>query len=276
MTPKDADPATSASGLPSPRKRLGQHFLHERSVIDRIVAAVHLTAGERLIEIGPGRGAITLPLLARHGALTAIEFDRDLARHWRARATTDLANLTIIERDVLEVDWGGLAADGSLVVVGNLPYNIATPIIFALIDSAAPVSDMLFMVQHEVAERIAAAPGSPAYGRLTVMVQQHCRVERVLWVGPGAFHPPPKVDSAVVRLTPRPRAEREATPPLLATVVAAAFQARRKTLRNALRGLLPASAMASVGVDPSARAETLRVADFVALAHLAHANPGGR
>jgi len=257
-----------AGGLPAPRKRFGQHFLHDRAVIERIVAAVVLDTGERLVEIGPGRGAITLPLLARHGVLTAIEFDRDLARLWRTRAAEGLAGLTLLEQDVLDVDWPALAGAAPLVVVGNLPYNIATPIIFALIETSAGISDMLFMVQLEVAERIAAAPGSPAYGRLSVMVQQHCAVERVLRVGSGAFHPPPKVDSAVVRLTPHPRSERARTPAMLGRVVAAAFQARRKTLRNALRELLEPTAMEAVGVDPSARAETLAVADFVSLARL--------
>jgi len=263
--------APAAEGLPPPRKQFGQHFLHDRSVISRIVAAVACTPDDRLIEIGPGRGAITLPLLERHGALTAIEFDRDLARHWRDRAATDLPHLTLIEQDVLTVDWAGLAGGGALVVVGNLPYNIATPILFALLASPANIRDMLFMVQFEVAERIAASPGSAAYGRLSVMVQQHCVVERVLRVGPGAFHPPPKVDSAALQITPRSRSERSATPPLLGSLVATAFQARRKTLRNALRGLVSPTAMEAIGIDPTARAETLAVAEFVALARLAAA-----
>jgi 16S rRNA (adenine1518-N6/adenine1519-N6)-dimethyltransferase len=255
-----------AGALPAPRKRLGQHFLHDRSVIARIVDAVTLAPDERLVEIGPGRGAITLPLLARHGALTAIEFDRDLARHWRGLAGSEFPGLTLLEEDALAVDWRALAAGATLVVVGNLPYNIATAILFALIETPAAVREMVFMVQLEVAERIAAAPGSRAYGRLSVMVQQHCRVERLLRIGPGAFHPPPKVDSAVLRITPRPRSERDATPPMLGPVVAAAFRARRKTLRNALAGLLAPEAMMALGIDPSARGETLRVEDFVALA----------
>ncbi len=271
MTTAREGGAPATEGLPPPRKQFGQHFLHDRSVIGRIVAAVARTPGDRLIEIGPGRGAITLPLLERHGALTAVEFDRDLARHWRLRAATDLPDLTLIEQDVLTVDWSALAGNDALVVVGNLPYNIATPILFAILASPANIRDMIFMVQLEVAERIAASPGSAAYGRLSVMVQQHCMVERVLRVGPGAFQPPPKVDSAVLQITPRPRSERSATPPLLGSVVATAFQARRKTLRNALRGLVTPAMMETVGIDPAARAETLTVAEFVALARLAAA-----
>jgi 16S rRNA (adenine1518-N6/adenine1519-N6)-dimethyltransferase len=263
-------------GLPPPRKRFGQHFLHDRHVIGRIVAAVTLAAGERLVEIGPGRGAITHPLLERFGALTAIEFDRDLAAHWRAVAAGGANGLQLVEQDVLTVDWPAISGGTPLVVVGNLPYNIATAIIFDLIDTAAAVTDMLFMVQREVAERIAASPGSGAYGRLSVMVQQHCRVERVMVVGPGAFHPPPRVESAVVRLTPHPLEQRRETPLRLGEVVTAAFHSRRKTLRNTLRELVAGEQLEAAGIDPGARAETLAVDDFVRLARLLEPREGQR
>jgi 16S rRNA (adenine1518-N6/adenine1519-N6)-dimethyltransferase len=263
-----AGAGTSGAQLPAPRKRFGQHFLHDPQVIARIVAAVALAPGERLVEIGPGRGAITRALLDRHGQLTVIEFDRDLAAYWRQVAASELPGLTPIEQDVLRVDWTLLAQAGPLVVVGNLPYNISTAIIFGLLETQAPVSDMLFMVQREVAQRIAARPGSSAFGRLSVMVQQHCEVESVLMVGPGAFQPPPKVDSAVIRLTPRPLEQRRSTPRRFGEVVASAFQTRRKTLRNSLRTLMDAEALEAAGVDPGDRAEQLSVQDFVRIAHL--------
>jgi 16S rRNA (adenine1518-N6/adenine1519-N6)-dimethyltransferase len=257
--------------LPAPRKRFGQHFLHDPGVIRRIVDASSGPGDPLLVEIGPGRGAITRPLLERHGSLIAIEFDRDLAAHLRATLTP--LGLTVIEQDVLAVDWPKLAAGRSLRVVGNLPYNIATPIIFGLLAHVPIVSELLFMVQREVAERLAAEPGSRAYGRLSVMVQVQCEVECLFHIGPGAFTPPPKVDSSIVRL--QPQSQPLATDRLerLGALVALAFQSRRKTLRNALRDRLLPEQMLAAAIDPGCRPETLSVHDFLRLSELAE--PGG-
>lgn len=253
--------------MPRPKKHFGQHFLHERSVIDRIVAAIAPQAGERVVEIGPGEGALTLPLLRAAGRLTAIELDTDLIEPLRERAAA-IGTLDIIHADVLKVDLTALAAGGKLRLAGNLPYYVSSPILFHCLAHADALTDMHFMLQKEVVDRMAAAPGSKVYGRLSVMLQLACRVEPLFNVAPGAFRPPPKVDSAVVRLRPLPAPERPA--PHLAhaieSVVRAAFGQRRKTLANALRGVLDADAIRTAGVDPGARAETLAPQVFVELA----------
>ncbi|MEZ0469401.1 16S rRNA (adenine(1518)-N(6)/adenine(1519)-N(6))-dimethyltransferase RsmA [Luteimonas salinilitoris] len=251
------------------KKALGQHFLHERAYIDRIVQAVDPRPGERLVEIGPGQGALTLPLLRRHGALTVIEFDRDLIAPLAAAAER-VGELAIVHRDVLAVDLTALAADGRLLrLVGNLPYNISSPILFHALDHATAIRDMHFMLQKEVVDRMGAAPGSKVYGRLSVMLQARCEVIPLFDVPPGAFRPPPKVDSAVVRLLPRPsQAIGIDDPARFAAVVRAAFGQRRKTLRNALSGVCDAAAITAAGVDPTSRAEQLAVADFVRLANI--------
>ncbi|RPE75484.1 16S rRNA (adenine(1518)-N(6)/adenine(1519)-N(6))-dimethyltransferase RsmA [Vulcaniibacterium tengchongense] len=256
------------------KKHLGQHFLHERRIIDKIVQAVNPQPGDRLVEIGPGQGAITFPLLDRHGELTVIEFDRDLIFPLTEAARAHGA-LEVIHRDVLDVDFGALAADGPIRLVGNLPYNLSTPILFHALGHAAAIRDMHFMLQKEVVERMAAAPGGKVYGRLSVMLQAYCRVTPLFDVPPGAFRPPPKVDSAVVRLVPRPAREvgiDDAA--LFAALVRDAFGQRRKTLRNALSKLCGAGAIEAAGVRPDARAEQLEVADFVRLANrlAAHAS----
>lgn len=248
------------------RKRFGQHFLVDGSVVDRIVDAIDPRPGQTLIEIGPGRGALTRPLLERCGALTVIELDRDLAARLRRTPRLD-----VIEADVLDVDFADLpaaVAGAKLRVVGNLPYNISTPILFHLLDAVDRIEDQHFMLQKEVVERMAAAPATPEYGRLSVMLQVRFRVERLFRVPAGAFRPAPKVDSAVVRLTPL-RAERPqlADEALFARVVAAAFGQRRKTLRNALSALAAEADMERVGIMPGARGETLSVTDFVRLAN---------
>ena len=249
------------------KKHLGQNFLHERSVVDRIVLAVDPRPGDRIVEIGPGQGALTLPLLDRHGALTAIEFDRDLLQPLAAAAVTHGA-LTLIAADVLTVDFTALADGTPLRLVGNLPYNLSSPILFHALDHAAAVRDMHFMLQKEVVERMAAGPGSKVYGRLSVMLQAYCAVTPLFTVGPGAFRPAPKVDSAVVRLVPRPAGEIGIEDPRrFAHVVRAAFGQRRKTLRNALDGVVDSTAMLAAGVRPEARAEQLHVADFIRLAN---------
>ena len=249
------------------RKRFGQHFLHDPGVIRRIVAAVDPQPADRLVEIGPGLGALTRPLLERAGHLEVIEIDRDvvplLERH-----CAGAGRLTVHLADALDVDIAALARGGPpLRLVGNLPYNISTPLLFHLLDAAAAIADMHFMLQKEVVDRMVAAPGSGDYGRLTVMLATRCRAERLFRVGPGAFRPPPRVDSAVVRLVPL------AEPPFplpdpqrFAALVAAAFSMRRKTLRNGLRGLIDESTFVACGIDPGRRPETLTAAEFGALA----------
>ncbi|MDO5505546.1 MAG: 16S rRNA (adenine(1518)-N(6)/adenine(1519)-N(6))-dimethyltransferase RsmA [Pseudoxanthomonas suwonensis] len=252
------------------KKQYGQHFLHERAFIDRIVQAVDLAPGEGLVEIGPGQGAITFPLLRRFGALTAIEYDRDLVAPLGAAAREHGA-LSIVPGDVLDVDFSALAADtpaGRICLVGNLPYNLSSPILFHALDHAAVIRAMVFMLQKEVVDRMGAAPGSKVYGRLSVMLQAYCMVTPLFDVPPGAFRPPPKVDSAVVRLLPRDAAtvgihDRER----FAGIVRAAFGQRRKTLRNALQTVMAADAIRTAGIDPQSRAEQLSVAEFVQLAN---------
>lgn len=258
------------------KKQLGQHFLHDPAIIDRIVRAIDPQPGESLVEIGPGAGAITLPLLKRHGALRVIEFDRDLLAPLRQLGAGHGA-LDIVHADVLDVDFTELAAGTPIRLVGNLPYNISSPILFHALEHASAIRDMHFMLQKEVVDRMAAAPGSKVYGRLSVMLQACCGVTPLFRVPPGAFRPPPKVDSAVVRLLPRPSDEIGiADPTLFARVVRAAFAQRRKTLRNALDEVCDVEAMHHVGIAPGARAETVPVADYVALAnHLAALPAGG-
>lgn len=250
-----------------PKKHFGQHFLHERSVIDRIVAAIAPGADDRIIEIGPGEGALTLPLLRAAGRLTAIELDRELIEPLRARAI-GIGELDVIHADVLKVDLAALANGGKLRLAGNLPYYVSSPILFHCLAHAGAIADMHFMLQKEVVDRMAAAPGSKVYGRLSVMLQLACRVEPLLRVAPGAFRPPPKVDSAVVRMTPLSSAERPdpALTRAIDAVVRAAFGQRRKTLANALRSLLDAEAIRTSGIDPRARAENVAPQGYVALA----------
>ncbi|WP_297527726.1 16S rRNA (adenine(1518)-N(6)/adenine(1519)-N(6))-dimethyltransferase RsmA [Thiohalobacter sp.] len=251
-----------------PRKRFGQNFLHDARIIERIVAAIDPQPGDHLVEIGPGQGALTFPLLERAGELDVIELDRDLAAWLRAQDTGGRP-LRVHEQDALKTAFCALA-EPPLRVVGNLPYNISTPLLFHLIGQSHCIRDMHFMLQKEVVTRMAAAPGSGDYGRLSVMVQWHCRVEPLFLVRPGAFNPPPKVDSAVVRLVPHARPPVElADPALFEQVVKAAFAQRRKTLRNSLRGLVETGAFEEAGIDPGARAETLSLAQFATLANAA-------
>ncbi|MCG8277795.1 16S rRNA (adenine(1518)-N(6)/adenine(1519)-N(6))-dimethyltransferase RsmA [Stenotrophomonas sp. NLF4-10] len=256
------------AGFTAPaKKQLGQHFLADAHYVEKIVLAVNPKPGERLVEIGPGQGAITFPLLRRHPQLTVIEFDRDLIAPLTA-AAAPLGELGIVHRDVLQVDFTELAAGGRIRLVGNLPYNISSPILFHALDHAAAISDMTFMLQKEVVDRMAAAPGSKVYGRLSVMLQAWCEVTALFVVPPGAFRPPPKVDSAVVRLVPRdPATVGIIDPKHFADVVRAAFGQRRKTLRNALNGVVDEAGFAAAGVRSDARAEQLQVADFIALAN---------
>lgn len=250
------------------KKSLGQHFLSDPGMIDKIVRAIAPQPGDRLVEIGPGAGAITRPLLQRHGALTVIEFDRDLIEPLTALGAELGAELSIVHADVLTVDFSALAGGTPIRLVGNLPYNISSPILFHALDHLDTIGDMHFMLQKEVVDRMAAAPGSKVYGRLSVMLQARCRVTPLFKVPPGCFRPPPKVDSAVVRLEPRDPAELGLVrPERFAQVVRAAFSQRRKTLRNALGTVCTPEQIEAVGIDPGARAETVSVADYVNLAN---------
>lgn len=252
-----------------PKKHLGQHFLVDHAVIERMLHAVRPAPGQKLVEIGPGEGVLTEPLLQAAGELTAIELDRDLHQPLLARCS-GRGNLHLIQADVLDIDLSRLAADsatGKLRLVGNLPYYLSSPILFHCLDHLDALSDMHFMLQREVVERMVAAPGSKIYGRLSVMLQLACHAEMLFTVPPEAFRPPPKVDSAVVRLLPLAARDRpDVDPTVLSRVVRAAFGQRRKTLANALRGVLDVAAIAATGVDPKARAETLAPTRFVALA----------
>jgi 16S rRNA (adenine1518-N6/adenine1519-N6)-dimethyltransferase len=248
------------------RKRFGQHFLHDRTVLQRIVQAVDPRPGEHLVEIGPGRGALTSLLLERCDRLDAVEIDRDLAADLRERWPA----LALHQADALDFDFAGLARQlgGPLRVVGNLPYNISTPLLFHLLESVDHIADLHIMLQKEVIDRMAAPPGSEHYGRLTVMLAPRLDVQWLFDVGPGAFQPPPRVWSAVARLTVL-REPRFHVPPEFARVVAAAFSQRRKTLRNSLRTILPEHAWEAADVDSSARPEVLSPHQFAALAALA-------
>ena len=249
------------------KKSLGQHFLADSAVVERIIRAIDPQPGEQLVEIGPGAGALTFPLLRRHGRLTVIEFDRDLIAPLRA-AAEGVGELEIIHRDVLQVDFAELAQAGPIRLVGNLPYNISSPILFHALEHAAAIRDMHFMLQKEVVDRMAAEPGGKDYGRLSVMLQACCRVEALFVVPPQAFRPPPKVDSAIVRLLPRPAEEIGILDrKRFAEVVKAAFGQRRKTLRNALSTLADAAIIEAVGIDPASRAERVPVRGFVRLAN---------
>jgi 16S rRNA (adenine1518-N6/adenine1519-N6)-dimethyltransferase len=243
------------------RKRFGQHFLTDGAIIDAIVATIAPMPGDAMVEIGPGLGAMTDPLVARSGRLTVIELDRDLALRLRKRP-----ELEVIESDVLKVDFAALAAAKGkpLRVVGNLPYNISTPILFHLLESVEHVVDQHFMLQKEVVDRMAASPGSKDYGRLSVMLQWRYDIESVLDVPPESFDPPPRVDSAIVRMQPLP-----ATPgvdaALLETMVRVAFSQRRKVLRNTLGRWLEERGFVGT-FDVQRRAEEVPVAEYLALA----------
>jgi 16S rRNA (adenine1518-N6/adenine1519-N6)-dimethyltransferase len=248
------------------RKRFGQNFLHDRGIIERIVRAISPRPGDRIVEIGPGQGALTFPLLQAIGTMRAIEIDRDLIPRLAAAAPKHGA-LEIIEADVLTIDFGALAADGPIRLVGNLPYNISSPILFHALEHAPAIRDMHFMLQKEVVDRMAATHGNKDYGRLTVMLQSRVIVEPLFLVPPGSFTPAPKVDSAIVRLTPLPpESIAPHSPARLDAIVRAAFQQRRKTLRNALAGVVDEDQLRAAGIDPGLRAEQLAVEDFLRLA----------
>ncbi len=247
-----------------PRKRFGQHFLTDRRVISDIVAAVSVRPGDNVAEIGPGEGALTELLAQQVTPLHVIEIDRDLAAAMRTRFSP--GHVIVHEADALEFDYSLLPSP--LRLVGNLPYNISTPLLFRLLDFSDRFRDMTFMLQKEVVERMVAAPSGPEYGRLSVMLQYRYEMDMLLEVPPESFRPPPKVDSAVVRLRPHPIKNLTACDPAhLAKVVTTAFTQRRKTLRNALRLLIDEPSLRELGIDPELRPENLTVADYVAISN---------
>ena len=255
-----------------PRKRFGQHFLIDGQAIAAIVAAIAPRPRDRMVEIGPGLGALTRPLTERLEHLHVIEIDRDIVA--RLRAEFAARRLTVHEGDALGFDFSALGP--RLRVVGNLPYNISTPLLFHLARHAAAIEDIHAMLQKEVVDRMVAAPSTSAYGRLSVMLQYRFRMEPVLTVPAGAFRPQPRVESAVVRMAPhRPLPHPAADETCFAKVVAAAFARRRKTLRNALRGSFGSADFERVGVDAGLRAQDLAVADFVRLADYAARGAAG-
>ncbi|HEC12549.1 MAG TPA: 16S rRNA (adenine(1518)-N(6)/adenine(1519)-N(6))-dimethyltransferase RsmA [Acidiferrobacteraceae bacterium] len=252
-----------------PRKRFGQHFLHEQHVVDRIIRSLHPRPGEHIVEIGPGLGALTGDLLAVTDTLQAIELDRDLVVQLKERFD-EPERLIIHQADALKFDFCSLSPSPQKVrLIGNLPYNISTPLIFHVLEQSHCIQDMYFMLQKEVVDRMAAPPGGKDYGRLSVMVQWRCEVEKLFEVGPGAFTPPPKVQSAVVRLAPYAISPLDVNDPkIFSRLVQQAFSQRRKSLRNTLKGMLSAQDLEAVGIDPRARAETLSVEEFARLSNM--------
>ncbi|MCL4108234.1 UNVERIFIED_CONTAM: hypothetical protein GTU68_065262 [Idotea baltica] len=249
------------------KKRFGQHFLNDNSVIEKLIYEINPNTSDNIVEIGPGLGALTFPLLEKIDALNVVEIDRDVIARLQQK---DNPKLNIHGVDALKFDFSTLTKeDQKLRVVGNLPYNISTPLIFHLLDFKSSIHDMHFMLQNEVVKRITAEPNSKTYGRLSVMVQYHCKTEYLFFVGPESFDPPPKVDSAILRLTPWEDQPFTAIDEIgLSKLVAQAFSMRRKTLRNNLKKIISAEQIEAIGIDPSQRAENLSVSGFVKLSNL--------
>ncbi len=246
----------------SRRVRLGQHFLVDPHVVDEIIQFAQPRAGDRFVEIGPGRGALTGPLLDTGALVDAIEIDAALAGQLRARWPSE--RLTVHLADALEFDYAGVAG-ADLRLIGNLPYYLSTPLLFRLLEYAGIFRDITVMLQREVAARLCAQPGSRRYGRLTVMAASRCRAELCIVVGPNAFRPRPKVESAVVRLIPDSHLRIE-SPESFERVVRQAFSQRRKTIANALRSMASTEEIRAAGIDPSLRAEQISVAEYASLA----------
>ncbi|HWV17416.1 MAG TPA: 16S rRNA (adenine(1518)-N(6)/adenine(1519)-N(6))-dimethyltransferase RsmA [Rhodocyclaceae bacterium] len=250
------------------RKRFGQNFLSSPGVIANIVSAINPQADDCMVEIGPGLGAMTVPLMAALTHLHVVEIDRDLIARLKENHSRD--KLTIHEGDALEFDFGAIqpVAEKKIRIVGNLPYNISTPILFHLSSFANKVKDMHFMLQKEVVDRMVAEPGGSEFGRLSVMLQYRYDMDRLFIVPPGAFVPAPKVDSAIVRMIPKPAAALTARDEaLFGDVVTAAFSQRRKMLRNTLKGIISEAGLEALGIAPTARAETLPVSDYIRIAN---------
>jgi len=251
-----------------PRKRFGQHFLHDQNIIHRIIDAIAPSPQDICVEIGPGKGVLTRHLINRCQHLTVIEIDRDLIPVLQRKYANN-PNFQLIEADVLKVNFSELAqslGQQPIRIVGNLPYNISTPLLFHLCQHKNIISDMIFMLQKEVVERMAAQPGSKTYGRLSVMTQFYCQVSSLFNVSPEAFSPPPKVDSSIVKLIPYQQPHYpDCNETDFADIVRAAFAHRRKTLANCLKGILTSDQITTAGINPTERAENLSVADFVKL-----------
>ena len=250
------------------RKRFGQNFLHDHYVIDSIVAAIRPQVGETLVEIGPGLGALTEPVADSIEKLHVVELDRDLAERLSHHPRLQ-HKLQIHEADAMKFDFSTLKEEAKpLRIFGNLPYNISTPLMFHLFSYSEQIADMHFMLQKEVVDRLAAGPGSKTYGKLSVMAQYYCQVIPVLHVGPGAFKPAPKVDSAVVRLVPHTNRKHQATSVEdLQRVCSEAFNQRRKTIRNNMGNFITAEELTSLGIDPNLRPENLTLEQFVTIAN---------
>ena len=247
-----------------PRKRFGQHFLHDKNIIDKIIQAIHPQPDTPIVEIGPGRGALTLPLLEQTQTLHVVEIDKDLAYLLR-QVQHCTAQLKVHQADALAFDFTTLHRE-KIQIIGNLPYQISSPLLFHLLEQKAAIKEMIFMLQKELVERICAGPDCRDYGRLSVMLQSQCRVTKLFSVAAQAFTPAPKVDSAMLRLVPNDaRAKAIGKPRLFAEIVKRAFNYRRKTLRNALRGLVDEAHFEQAGIAPGARAEKLSVQDFILL-----------
>ena len=269
MTQRNNTSNTENQNEHKARKRFGQNFLHDKNIIDKIIRSINPKPTQNIVEIGPGQGALTYPLLEKLGHLNAVEIDRDLIQILNQQSS-EYGNLTIHEGDALKFDFNQVSqTDSKLRLVGNLPYNISTPIIFHLLEYIALIGDMHFMLQKEVVERMAAEPNSKTYARLTVMLQWYCDVDYLFDIPPSAFNPPPKVTSSLVRLTPK-------VAPLtilnsktqFSKLVNRVFQQRRKTLRNTLKNYLNEDEIKSLGISPTARPETLSVTDFANLSNL--------
>lgn len=262
-----AHPISQAHGHKA-RKRFGQNFLHDQHVIGKIIKAIHPKASDALVEIGPGMGALTEPILEACGKLDVVELDRDLIPILRTKFF-NYPHFRIHEGDALKFDFRTLLQPNQrLRIVGNLPYNISTPLIFHFLAHHEIVQDMHFMLQKEVVERLAATPGSGDYGRLSIMAQYYCKVEPLFIVGPGSFNPPPKVDSAIVRLSPYvslPYPAKDVK--MLERVVREAFNMRRKTLRNTLKNLMTSEQIEALDIDSGLRPENLSLQDYVRIAN---------
>jgi 16S rRNA (adenine1518-N6/adenine1519-N6)-dimethyltransferase len=252
------------------RKRFGQNFLTDSGIIHSIGRAVGASVNDHLVEIGPGKGALTAELIGSAGHMDAVELDRDLIPLLEQQFGQH-ENFTLHQGDALKFDFGALKRDGKpLRIVGNLPYNISTPLIFHLLSQQSLIDDMHFMLQREVVQRLAASPGKKSYGRLSVMAQYYCEIDSLFDVPPEAFSPQPKVQSAVVRLTPYPQPPHPADNiDTLQQVLKLAFGQRRKTLRNTLKNFIAPEQLEALGIDPRARPETLSVAEFVAISNFA-------
>ncbi|MEO8401903.1 MAG: 16S rRNA (adenine(1518)-N(6)/adenine(1519)-N(6))-dimethyltransferase RsmA [Gammaproteobacteria bacterium] len=251
------------------RKRFGQHFLQDKQIIHRIVDAIMPTPEQHLVEIGPGQGALTLPILKKVGRLDVIELDRDLIPHLKARCA-EKGELIVHQADALKFNYAELVTDEKqLRLIGNLPYNISTPLIFHLLEFSTQIVDMHFMLQKEVVDRLAARTGADAYGRLSIMVQYHCRVSSLFNVGPDAFNPPPQVDSSIVRLIPHRELPNRAQDFVhFASLVKAAFAHRRKTLRNCLKTMMTDEDWETSHIDSQLRAEQVSLAEYVKLSNM--------